>query len=98
MEKSKTTKREVFTKTGFILALVLCATPYVSAPIALVGGFLFTLFFCHPYAKLNHKATDVLFKASVVAFGFGTVSHTRLRAHGTGRHCACRLLHAREEE
>ena len=54
MEKSKTTKREVFTKTGFILALVLCATPYVSAPIALVGGFLFTLFFGHPYAKLNH--------------------------------------------
>lgn len=51
MEKSKTTKREVFTKTGFILALVLCATPYVSAPIALVGGFLFTLFFGHPYAK-----------------------------------------------
>ena len=71
MEKSKTTKREVFTKTGFILALVLCATPYVSAPIALVGGFLFTLFFGHPYAKLNHKATNILLKASVVGLGFG---------------------------
>ena len=71
MEKSKTTKREVFTKTGFILALVFCATPYVSAPIALVGGFLFTLFFGHPYAKLNHKATNILLKASVVGLGFG---------------------------
>ena len=71
MEKSKTTKREVFTKTGFILALILCATPYVSAPIALVGGFLFTLFFGHPYAKLNHKATNILLKASVVGLGFG---------------------------
>lgn len=67
----KTTKREVITKAGFILAIVLCATPYVTAPIALVGGFLFTLFFGHPFAKLNHKATNVLLKASVVGLGFG---------------------------
>lgn len=71
METSKTSKRTGFIKAGFILAVVLCATPYVSAPVALVGGFLFTLFFGHPYAKLSHKVTNLLLKASVVGLGFG---------------------------
>ena len=71
IERPRNSKKTVAIKAGFILAIVLCATPYVSAPIALVGGFLFTLFFGHPFEKLNHKATNLLLKASVVGLGFG---------------------------
>lgn len=77
-------KREAAVKAGFILALALCATPYVSAPIALVGGFLFTLFFGHPFAKLNHKATNILLKASVVGLGFGMNVHSALQVGREG--------------
>lgn len=65
-------------KAGFILCIVLCATPYLTAPVALVGGFLFTHFLGHPFAKLNHKATGMLLKVSVIGLGFGMNVHSAL--------------------
>ncbi len=79
-----TPKREALVKAGFIVAIVLCATPYVSAPIALAGGFLFTLLFGHPFARLNHKATNILLKASVVGLGFGMNVHSALNVGREG--------------
>lgn len=70
--------KTIYTKALFILAVVLCASPYVSAPIALVGGFLFTLFLGHPFAAFNHKATNLLLKASVVGLGFGMNIHNAI--------------------
>lgn len=67
-----------FLKVLFILALVLCTTPYISAPIALVGGFLFNLFLGHPFSRFNGKATSLLLKTSVVGLGFGMNIHTAL--------------------
>lgn len=58
-------------RIGFILAAILCTTPYVKAPAALVGGFLFSCLFGHPFRKLGGKATGLLLKASVVGLGFG---------------------------
>ncbi len=80
----KSTQKNALVKVGFLLALVLCATPYVSAPIALVGGFLFTLFLGHPFAKLNHKATNILLKVSVVGLGFGMNIHSALHVGREG--------------
>ncbi len=58
-------------KTIFIVLAVICATPYVTAPVALVAGFLFTLMFGHPFPKFSSKTTSWLLKASVVGLGFG---------------------------
>ncbi len=84
IERPWNSKKTVAVKAGFIIAIVLCATPYVSAPIALVGGFLFTLFFGHPFEKLNHKATNLLLKASVVGLGFGMNLDSALAAGRDG--------------
>lgn len=84
IERPVNSKKTVAVKAGFIIAIVLCVTPYVSAPIALVGGFLFTLFFGHPFEKLNHKATNLLLKASVVGLGFGMNLDSALAAGRDG--------------
>ncbi|MBQ4280047.1 MAG: putative sulfate exporter family transporter [Rikenellaceae bacterium] len=82
---SKRPNQKVFvTKVLFILAVVLCATPYISAPIALVGGFLFTHFLGHPFAHLNHKATGLLLKVSVVGLGFGMNVHSAMHVGREG--------------
>ena len=63
--------RDQLYKALFILALIFCASSFVPAPAALVGGFLFTLFFGHPFSDLSRKATSLLLKISVVGLGFG---------------------------
>ncbi len=55
----------------FIAVAVLCASSYISAPIALVAGFLLTLIIGHPMPKTSSKVTSWLLKASVVGLGFG---------------------------
>ncbi len=54
-----------------VTALVISATPFVNPPIALLLGFLFAQFIGHPFIHLNHKATNILLKTSVVGLGFG---------------------------
>ncbi|WP_242916294.1 YeiH family protein [Pontibacter liquoris] len=66
-----TLKERGFQKIIFIGALLVCATPWISAPVALVGGFLFTYCWGHPFQQLGRKATGWLLKASVVGLGFG---------------------------
>lgn len=58
-------------KGAFIAAIIACATPWVSAPIALAGGFLFAHFWGHPFKRYNNKATSWLLKVAVVGLGFG---------------------------
>ncbi|MFI3292853.1 MAG: putative sulfate exporter family transporter [Rikenellaceae bacterium] len=60
-----------YRKIAFIALAALCATPYISAPIALIAGFLFTFIVGHPMPKLASKTTSWLLKASVVGIGFG---------------------------
>lgn len=71
-------------KVAFIVAIILCATPWISAPIALVGGFLFAHFLGNPFAHLNHKATSLLLKVSVVGLGFGMQADSALKAGREG--------------
>jgi uncharacterized integral membrane protein (TIGR00698 family) len=51
--------------------MVLCILGYVSSPVALVGGFLFSYFLGHPFITLNSKAVNWLLKIAVVGLGFG---------------------------
>jgi uncharacterized integral membrane protein (TIGR00698 family) len=55
----------------FVLILILCLFPIISAPIALLLGLVVANVFGHPFLHLNHKATSVLLQISVVGLGFG---------------------------
>ncbi len=71
-------------KIAFIALAALCATPYISAPIALIAGFLFSFAVGHPMPKLASKTTSWLLKASVVGIGFGMNAQEALTAGREG--------------
>jgi uncharacterized integral membrane protein (TIGR00698 family) len=66
LDKSVSTRELIF-----IAALILCLTPIVSPPVALLIGFAIAQFIGHPFLHLNHNATSFLLKMSVVGLGFG---------------------------
>ncbi len=68
----------------FIVILVASATHYVTAPLALVLGFLFTNMLGHPFPDLNSKATSLLLKSSVVGLGFGMNVSSAIEVGGDG--------------
>ncbi|MFI2742209.1 YeiH family protein [Zhouia sp. PK063] len=55
----------------FIVLVVLCLSPLISPPVALVLGILIAQVVGHPYLHLNHKATHLLLQIAVVGLGFG---------------------------
>jgi uncharacterized integral membrane protein (TIGR00698 family) len=55
----------------FVLGLVLCATPYVGPPLALLLGIIIAQTSGHPWIHLNSSATKKLLQYSVVGLGFG---------------------------
>ena len=82
MEKTRSAKLTVHTRklldksitareVIFILAVIICLTPAISPPIALLMGLVVAQLIGHPYLHLNHKATHVLLQFSVVGLGFG---------------------------
>jgi uncharacterized integral membrane protein (TIGR00698 family) len=58
-------------KIIFILALLLCLFPVITPPIALLIGLALAQLMENPFLHLNHKATNMLLKISVVGLGFG---------------------------
>jgi len=70
MEKSNSDK-STWIKVIFVIVMVLCISGYISSPVALVGGFLFSYFLGHPFLSLNGKAVSWLLKVAVVGLGFG---------------------------
>lgn len=67
----KDTSKLNFRTIAFIAIAAACLIPWITAPMALVLGFLFTLFFKNPIPKTTSKTTSWLLKASVVGIGFG---------------------------
>lgn len=74
------TVREVI----FVIALALCLTPWISAPLALILGLVVAQFIGHPFLHLNHKATHILLQISVVGLGFGMNVHSAVKAGKEG--------------
>lgn len=58
-------------KIFFWTLILLCLSPWINPPIALVLGLLFTLLFAHPYPKSNKTGINWLLKSAVVGLGFG---------------------------
>jgi uncharacterized membrane protein YadS len=71
-------------QTIFAVAVLLCLTPLVTPPLALLLGLIIALFVGHPFLQLNHKATQILLQVSVVGLGFGMNAASALRAGKEG--------------
>ena len=71
-------------KIVFVLFLVLCTTPIIDPPFALLIGFIFAQLFNHPYKSYNSKVTQWLLKFSVVGLGFGMNFHHAIQAGKEG--------------
>nr|WP_310559665.1 putative sulfate exporter family transporter [Flavobacterium sp.] len=64
--------------------VVLCLSPLISPPIALLMGLIIAQFIGHPYLNLNHKATHILLQVSVVGLGFGMNVNNAIKAGAAG--------------
>ncbi len=71
-------------KTIFIVIATLCLTPFVSAPVALVLGFLLVQFVGNPFEKTTQKVVHILLQISVVGLGFGMNVTSALKAGKEG--------------
>ncbi len=71
-------------KVLFFLAVILCLSPIISPPIALLLGLIIAQFIGHPYLNLNHKATNILLQVSVVGLGFGMNFTSAMKAGKEG--------------
>lgn len=61
-------------KLSYILyagAFVLCLTPFIDTPLALLCGIILAQIVKNPFSKYNKKLTHYLLQASVVGLGFG---------------------------
>jgi len=90
MKNENQTKKSILDKTIttreviFMFFVVLCLSPLISPPIALLMGLIIAQFIGHPYLKLNHKATHILLQVSVVGLGFGMNVNSALKAGKEG--------------
>lgn len=76
--------RKKISKPVFWLCLLLCLSPLISPPVALLLGLLIAQTTGHPYLHLNNKATHLLLKISVIGLGFGMNVTTAIRAGKSG--------------
>ncbi len=79
LDKSVTSRQIIF-----VTALILCLSPLVTPPVALLIGFAIAQLIGHPFLHLNHKATSFLLKVSVVGLGFGMNVQSALQAGEEG--------------
>lgn len=73
-----------YTQALFFSAIILCASGYVSPPIALLLGLLFGLTLAHPFAAETRSFVKLLLQASVVLLGFAMDLQQVLRAGASG--------------
>lgn len=69
---------------SFFLLVLLCLFPFITAPIALLLGLLFSFTIGNPFSKFTSKATGILLRASVVGLGFGIQVTEALAAGSKG--------------
>lgn len=79
LDRSITTREVIF-----MFGVVLCLSPFISTPIALLMGLIIAQFIGHPYLNLNHKATHILLQVSVVGLGFGMNVNSAMKAGKEG--------------
>ena len=58
-------------KVIFFLLILVALFGFVTSPIALLSGFIFTFIFGNPFLKQTQKTISLLLKVAVVGLGFG---------------------------
>ncbi len=58
-------------KVVYTICALLCLTPWVSPPVALLAGIIVVQFFNHPFQKQSNTAVAFLLQFAVVGLGFG---------------------------
>lgn len=76
--------RPLYSKTFFIILLLICLIPGVTAPIALLLGVAFAFILGNPFITKTRSWTHTLLQVSVVGLGFGINALTALQAGKTG--------------
>jgi uncharacterized integral membrane protein (TIGR00698 family) len=75
-------------RTGILAAftaiIVLALLNYISSPVALILGFLFTLVLGNPFAEYSGKTIHILLKVSVIGLGFGMSLTETIKASKDG--------------
>lgn len=71
-------------KIIFILLAVVCLTPIVSSPVALLLGFVLAVFLGNPFEKTLHQYIHLLLQISIVGLGFGLKLDEALEAGKSG--------------
>ncbi|MGN6803809.1 MAG: YeiH family protein [Ginsengibacter sp.] len=74
------TAREII----FVIAILFCLTSLISPAVALLIGFGIAQFVGNPFVSLNHKATSLLLKISVIGLGFGMNVNKAIQAGKEG--------------
>ncbi|NDI98952.1 putative sulfate exporter family transporter [Flavobacterium sp. LaA7.5] len=73
-----------YKKILFFILMVLCFTPYISAPLALAVGIAFAVFAGNPYAQESSKTVKYLLKIAIVGLGFGMNFYNAVKAGKEG--------------
>ncbi|HUH73572.1 MAG TPA: putative sulfate exporter family transporter [Chitinophagales bacterium] len=68
----------------FFLLAILCLMPFVSAPLALVLGFIMVQLIGNPYEEASQKLVHILLQVSVVGLGFGMNTNSAFEAGKEG--------------
>lgn len=71
-------------KVLFVIFCLLCLTPWISSPVALLLGFFWALFIRNPFQNQIHKYIHTLLKIAVVGLGFGLKLDEALQAGKSG--------------
>jgi len=71
-------------KVVLLVLSILCLTPVVSPPVALLSGIIVAQLFENPFPESSKKAINWLLKASVVGLGFGMNVTSALKAGKDG--------------
>jgi uncharacterized integral membrane protein (TIGR00698 family) len=72
------------TRTLFFVGLIIAATGFVSAPLALTMGLVYGAIFSHPFHVESRNLSKFLLQASVVGLGFGMNLKEVMKAGITG--------------
>lgn len=75
---------ETIRKIIFIILAVVCLTPLISSPIALLLGFGLAMLVGNPFERHLHRYIHLLLQISIVGLGFGLKLDEALQAGKTG--------------
>lgn len=73
-----------YSNVVFVLMLILCAFPFITAPMALFAGIMLSMTLGNPFVSHTQKLTHKLLQFSVVGLGFGMNAAVALDAGRKG--------------